>query len=325
MEVDLHLNGNISSASSARKRQEDAGVRVVESIAAVAISIAFHERFMLPFYDWCLKGARTSYVDEPPVRYFSPAPKLPREVGRRRAGARGHIVGPKIRQRYIAERREPRSIVGGRPRRDRTPISRQGRRLGAVGFGPDGRPTARRVLTFCSAPLTEDLDIAGPIKLVLFASSSRTDTDFVVKLSEQMAQSSEERGADRQPQSRVVTKGWLRASHRAIDRARSLKNAPWYTHTKPSALKPGKVYRFEIAVMPTAYRFKRGNRIRLEIANTDSQFTELVFHHAYAPEMVGADLFFHDAKRRSHIILPVIDATAQHYRALDQTQTDRPK
>ena len=32
-------------------------------------SIAFHEKYLLPFYDWCLKGQQTSYVNEAAVRY----------------------------------------------------------------------------------------------------------------------------------------------------------------------------------------------------------------------------------------------------------------
>ncbi len=41
--------------------------------------------------------------------------------------------------------------------------------------------------------LDRDLEIAGPIKLVLHASSTRDDMDFFVKLSEQMPQSPEDR------------------------------------------------------------------------------------------------------------------------------------
>jgi len=330
--VDLHLNGNIVGFQRTRSDKKMLVFGSSNLFAAVAdfSSVAFHERFMLPFYEWCLKGVRTSYVDEPAVRYFLTGSETFLASNSWPPPARSHEI------MYLSGRKSGSvTSLNDGSLEEAAPASEgktefrypdKGWRLGSVGFGPDGRPDpVRRVLTFCSSPLPNDLDIAGPIKLVLYASSSRTDTDFVVKLSEQMAQSAEDRAAKLQPQSRVVTKGWLRASHREIDRARSLKNAPWYTHTKPSALKPGKVYRFEIAVMPTAYRFKRGSRIRLEIANTDSQFTELVFHHAYAPEMVGIDHIFHDAKRRSHIVLPVIDANSQHYQAIEHGQAERPK
>ena len=179
--------------------------------------------------------------------------------------------------------------------------------MGVVGFGRDGRPdTVRRVLTFTTAPLEDDVEIAGPIELVLHASSSNSDTDFFVKLSEQRAQPEDERARDVQPQARIATKGWLRASRRAADPKLSRPHAPHYTHRAPQKLAPGRVYKFSIAVMPTAYRFKKGNRIRLELANGDSPVTEGVFNHPYTPDKVGRDTIHHDARRPSHIILPLV-------------------
>jgi len=62
--------------------------------------------------------------------------------------------------------------------------------------------------------------------------------------------------------------------------------------------------------MPTAYSFKRGNRVRVELANGDSQFTEFVFYHDYAPSKVGRDTIYHDADRPSQVILPVLPKRA---------------
>jgi hypothetical protein len=181
-----------------------------------------------------------------------------------------------------------------------------GWRMGVVGMGPDARPDpARRVLTFTSAPLQAELEIAGPMKLVLYAASTQKDTDFIVKLSEQYAQSAEERSKDINPRYQIVTKGWLRASHRKTDPKLSAEHAPYYTHTQPQPITPGKVVRYEIAVMPTAHRFARGSRIRLELANGDSSVTELVFAHEYSPAKIGRDTIFHDQRYPSQIALPV--------------------
>lgn len=185
-----------------------------------------------------------------------------------------------------------------------------GWRMGVVGFGRDGRPDlVRRVLTFTTAPLEEDVEIAGPIELVLHAASSRSDTDFIVKLSEQMPQSAEERADDVQPAARIVTKGWLRASMRATDPKLSRPHAPHYSCAAPAPLVPGRVYKFSIAVMPTAYRFRRGSRIRLELANGNSSVTEGVFAHPYTPNKVGRDTIYHDARRPSHLVLPLVTAS----------------
>ena len=179
---------------------------------------------------------------------------------------------------------------------------------GVVGFGPGGPPAfdpARRVLTFTTAPLEKDLEIAGPIKLVLYASSTQKDTDFVIKLSEQVPQPAEERAKGINPQFQVVTKGWLRASHRELDAKRSTEMEPYRSHADPEPLKPGEVYKFEISIEPNAFLFKKGNRIRLEIANGDSPITDVLWTHYYQPDKIGQDTIWHDEKHPSALILPV--------------------
>ena len=113
--------------------------------------------------------------------------------------------------------------------------------MGVVGFGPNNLPDpARRVLTFTTAPLAQDLEIAGPIKLTLHASSTRNDMDFFVKLSEQMPQSAEDRAKGLNPASYWITKGWLRASHRALDPAKSTEMEPYHTPHRSRADRAGK-------------------------------------------------------------------------------------
>ena len=58
--------------------------------------------------------------------------------------------------------------------------------------------------------------------------------------------------------------------------------------------------------LPTAHRFRRGSRIRLEIANGDSKVTENVFSHEYSPGKIGRDTLYHDASRPSSIALPIV-------------------
>lgn len=308
--VDLHLNGNIVGFERARSPKKLLVFGSSSVFAAVAdfSSVKFHETYLRPFYDWCLKGERTAYVDEPAVRYFLTGADTFRAADtwppKGTTPTRFYLSGEKsgsvesLNDGTLAD-----APAGGTTTFD---YPQPGWRAGVVGFDDEGRPDpVRRVLTFTSAPLTRDLEIAGPVKLVLYAQSTATDTDFIVKLSEQLAPTEGARPGT-QPRFRVVTKGWLRASHRAIDSERSRDNAPWYTHVDPQPIEPGKVYAYEIAVMPTAYLFRKGSRIRLELANGDSQFTEFVFHHDYTPHKIGRDTIFHDATRPSHLVLPVV-------------------
>ena len=68
-------------------------------------------------------------------------------------------------------------------------------------------------------------------------------------------------------------------------------------------LTPGTIYKIEIPLQPIAYRFRKGNSIRLEIANGDSPVTDGLFFHFYRPDKLGADTIFHDADRPSELVL----------------------
>ena len=313
--LDLHLGGNIEGY------QRVAGPRKLLVLGASSLftaasdfsSAAFHEKILLPFYDYYLKGLNSSYLSEPNVRYF---------VG----GAdefKSADTWPPAQIAYHAFYLQPgpsgsiSSLNDGTlspkaPDTDSEPTifryPNPNWRAGVVGFDAHGRPDpSRLMLTFTSDPLVQDLEIAGPIKLTLYAASTNRDTDFVVKVYDQAPQSHDDRKRDVQPPSRIVSKGWLRASHRTLDPERSTEYAPTYTHVDPRPLEPGKVTKLEVAVMPTAYRFRKGNRIRIDLANGDSALTEYGwFHHEYTPDKLGLDTIFHDAKFPSKIWLPVL-------------------
>jgi putative CocE/NonD family hydrolase len=312
--VDLHLNGNIvgfQRAGGAKKLLLFGSANLYAAVEDYS-SPAFHEKYLLPFYDWCLKGKETSYGAEPTVRYYmngedqfrSSDTWPPANIATRSfylaKGPSGSVTSLNDGSLDV----KPPAAEGGQTVFD---YPNDGWRIGVVGFGPEGRPDpVRRVLTFTSAPLEEDLAIAGPIKLVLYASSTQRDTNFIVKVSEQMPQSDEDRQKGVQPRSRVISKGWLRASLRAIDPRYSRDNAPWYRDASAEPLKPGEVYKFEIAVMPAANLFKKGDRIRVELANGDSPITDIVFAHDYEPNQVGRDTIYHNAQYPSQIVMPVL-------------------
>jgi len=153
------------------------------------------------------------------------------------------------------------------------------------------------------------MEIAGHGKAILHASSTRSDMDFHVKVSEQFPQAPDARAKGAQPRYAIVTKGWLRASH-AMDRdpSRSTEDIPHYTHAKPKPLTPGKIYALEIPLMAIAWRFQKGSRIRVEIACGDSPVTDGLFFHVYRPDKIGSDTIHHDATYPSRLILPVLDA-----------------
>jgi predicted acyl esterase len=310
------LNGNLwgYQLTRAPKKLLVVGAGDVAGAVAEYTSVAFHERYMLPFYDHFLKGRTTSYVREPPVRYFVQGADAfeasetwpPRGIAPRSyylaAGPTGSVVSLNDGGLGITE-----PAAGGGSTSYTYP--NPGWQSGVVGNGPDGeRDPVRRVLTFTTAPLEADLRVVGPIELELYASSTRPDAVFVVKLSEQLADATHTERGIQNPRSHIVSKGWLRAALRRIDPARSLPNAPYYPFDREEPLVPGRVERFVIAMTPTAYVFRKGHRIRLEIVNGDSPVTDGVWTHTYGPRLVGTDTIHHDATRPSRLILPIAPA-----------------
>ena len=312
--VDLHTRGNIEGyrrASGPKKLRMNGPVNAFVANREFA-SVEMHERLLLPFYDHYLKGQATDYASRPAVEYFVRGANLHRSAE----------TWPPPGMRYVswrlgaAKSGSVTSLNDGSLTREHhagaaaTSYSYPdpGWMMGVVGMGPGNAPDpARRVLTFTTAPLAADLEIAGPIRLTLYASSTGTDTDFFVKLSEQLPQAAEDRAKDLNPASFWITKGWLRASHRALDPARSTDAEPYHPHTNPEPIAPGTPYRFEIGIEPMAHRFKAGSRIRLELVNGDSAVTDMLWTHYYLPTKIGTDTIYHSAEYPSALVLPVTE------------------
>ena len=312
--VDLHTRGNINGFRRARGPKKLKMIGPINAFVANRefASAEMHARVLLPFYDHYLKGKETDYASRPAVEYFVRGADATRTAD----------TWPPPGVRYVTWNLSGKKSSGvtslndgsltrespdGEPSVSYT-YPNPGWMMGVVGFGPKNQPDpARRVLTFSTAPLDRDLEIAGPIKLVLYGSSTRDDMDFFVKLSEQMPQSLEDRAKDLNPAYSWITKGWLRASHRALDPQKSTEMEPYHTHTNPDPIEPGKIYRFDISVEPMAHRFKKGSRVRLEIVNGDSAITDVLWTHYFIPSKIGTDTIYHSAEYPSALTLPVTE------------------
>jgi uncharacterized protein len=312
--VDLHTRGNIDGFRRAR------GAKKLKMIGPVNAFVAnrefnsreLHEKLLLPFYDHYLKGLKTDYPDRPAVEYFvrgadavRTAQTWPPEGVRY---VTWHLCATKSESvTSLNDGSLAREVASGEAQTSYS-YPNPGWMMGVVGFGPNNQPDpARRVLTFTTAPLDADLEIAGPIKLTLYASSTRDDMDFFVKLSEQMPQAAEDRGKGLNPASYWITKGWLRASHRALDPNKSSEMEPHHSHAEPQPIESGKIYRFDMSIEPMAHRFKKGNRVRLEIINGDSVITDVLWTHYYLPNKIGADTIYHSTEHPSALTLPVME------------------
>jgi uncharacterized protein len=103
--------------------------------------------------------------------------------------------------------------------------------------------------------------VIGPAVLRLYASTTDDEVLWFVSLRE----------VDAAGRERILTRGWLRGSHRAVDAARSLPWLPYHAHDRAEALTPEAIYEFDIAIVPTANLFQGGSRFKLRISCTDDE------------------------------------------------------
>jgi hypothetical protein len=144
------------------------------------------------------------------------------------------------------------------------------------------------VLVYSTAPLGQEVEVTGPVKLILHAASSAPDTDFTAKLVDVHADGKAYNLCD----------GIIRARYRN-------------GMEQPALLEPGKAERFEIDLWVTSNLFKRGHRIRLEVSSSNFPRFDRNPNSGKAfgtdTELLSArQTVFHDAERPSHLILPVI-------------------
>src|SRR5262249_24380443 len=98
-------------------------------------------------------------------------------------------------------------------------------------------------LRYMTDPLPHDLLIAGPIALTLYASIDQDDSNWIVTLTDvgpDVGLQSLREGERTVPQNlpeRELTRGWLKASCRALDVKRSTPWWPWHLLTR-DARKP---------------------------------------------------------------------------------------
>lgn len=154
----------------------------------------------------------------------------------------------------------------------------------------DQRPVeARRdVLVYSTRPLEKPLSIAGPVSVTLYVSSSARDTDFMVKLVD------------------VFPDG------RAINLADDAFRVRYRTgFDRPSPMKPGEVYEITLTNMVAGNRFRKGHRIRLEVASANFPLFERNLNTGKnnfdETSWVVARNSVHFGKRHpSRVVLPVI-------------------
>jgi hypothetical protein len=159
--------------------------------------------------------------------------------------------------------------------------------------GPRDRRTVEQrgdVLTYTTAPLTEPVEVTGPVTLTVYVSTSVPDTDITGAL------------VDVHPDghAELLTEGILRARYR-------------HGLAAPEPLEPGRVHELRVDLWATSNVFGVGHRIRLEVSSSNfprfdrNPNTGGVIATTGPDELVTAvTTVHHDSGHPSRVTLPII-------------------
>ncbi|MEA2526575.1 MAG: uncharacterized protein QOF73_3802, partial [Thermomicrobiales bacterium] len=157
--------------------------------------------------------------------------------------------------------------------------------------GPLDRAAVERrddVLVFSTPPLEQDVEVTGPVQLVLYAATDGPDTDFTATL------------VDVHPRGAAINicEGIVRARYRESMETTAL-------------IEPNRVYQYTVSLWETSNVFKAGHQIRLEISS--SNFPRFARNLNTGGDLatetdirVANQTIFHDADHSTHLVLPVI-------------------
>jgi predicted acyl esterase len=129
---------------------------------------------------------------------------------------------------------------------------------------PAQRRVGRRGIRFAWT-LERETDVVGPMRLRVQVSAERPDLTLFAGIRkfhdgrEVVFEGSYGFTED------IVTRGWLRASHRAIDASRSTEWEAHHPHTSSQPLERGEIVDLDLTLLPSATRFAAGDVLVLEL------------------------------------------------------------
>jgi predicted acyl esterase len=239
---------------------------------------------LIRWYDHWLKGKDTGMMNEPPIKYFV--------MGQNKFRYANEWPLPGTEWKKVYLRRWEQLSFEPELHQDE----------------PDGffqQPlhlsNKRDSVIYLSPPLDDDLQVIGPTALNFYASIDQDDANWIVRLYDVSPNGVETR----------VTKGLLKASHRALDPAKSKPYAPYHLHTREAVqpIKPGEILEYNVDLGMVINVFKAGHQIKLSIESLESpRDPEIQIH--YHPILNSAKATLHKIYRnkqyQSHLLLPII-------------------
>jgi hypothetical protein len=311
--MSLHLRGNteafMRAASKHKKLRMQAGTHVHPFYTEEG------RQDQLRFFDYWLKGIDNGVMDEPPVKlairrgrdeiewrqehewplartrwtrlYFDLSPPAPSM-----AANAGYLVSTNPDETF--SRTYPSNSLGS-----------MGSTSAASSQVMGGGIKPGMGIALETPPLSNDVEVTGPLAASFWVSSATEDMDLFLTLRNFDAEGSEVLETGQQGTPVPVAKGWLRVSHRELDPEMSLPYRPYHKHQRRLFLKPGEIVKVDVEIWPTSMVFKKGHRIRLDIQPRDGVGSQSYMHY-HADYNTGTNTIYAGGERESYLLLPII-------------------
>jgi putative CocE/NonD family hydrolase len=219
------------------------------------------------WFDYWLKGIDSGIMDEPPIHYYLLGASA-KEAWR--TADSWPVKSVEKESLYFGPTLEPEPPAASGTydscRVDYSTTTGKLSRWTAVNWGhkySNMRSNDAKALSCTTAPLVSPVQVIGHPVVHLWLSTETPDLDVFVYLEE----------VDEDGNSTYITEGNLRASHRALGKA-SFENLglPWHDHfiSGLQAILPGEPFELVFDLLPTAFEFSKGRRIRTTVAFADA-------------------------------------------------------
>jgi predicted acyl esterase len=154
-------------------------------------------------------------------------------------------------------------------------------------------------VTFVTVPFDRETEITGPSAAKLYVSSSTNDADIFVVLRVFSPDLKEVVFQGAIDPHTPVGQGWLRVSHRQLDKKLSKPYRPYHSHGKKQPVKSGEVAALEIEIWPTSIVVPAGYRIALTVRGKDYVYPGESGGRLsnFKNELTGCGPFLHDDQR----------------------------
>jgi predicted acyl esterase len=271
----LHPRGNFEGFVRAASKQKWLEAHGIEHWTHFYTD--YGRDLQLRFFDYFLHGKKNGWDKQPPVQLQV------RHVDR--FVARSESEWPLKRTQWTKLYLDPSGQLAANKSANKKSVLR----FATTGDG----------VTFLTAPLGRETEITGPSAVKLYVSSSTTDADIFVVLRVFSPDLKEVVFQGAIDPHTPIGQGWLRASHRQLDKKLSKPYRPYHTHSKKQPLKPEEVVALDIEIWPTSIVVPAGYRVALTVRGKDYAYPGGSGGRLsnFKNELTGCGPFLHDDPR----------------------------